>query len=250
MFTKKVVPLFLAGVLVFGAAAFAEVAPSDTQIQAAVTRQLQKKSQFKDVRASVQDGIVTLQGTTQTLKRKLDAEKAARKLDNVKSVRDLVQVAGAAVPDTELRDRLAKQLTYANYGYGHVFDVFMLGVKDGVVTLSGEAWDPYDRSSALDIVENTPGVKGLVDQVKVAPVSNYDNELRERLVRAIYGYSSLGQYALDPAAPIRILVDNGHVGLYGTVDNKMDRQLAFMRASEVFGAFSVENHLETAQVSR
>ncbi len=248
MLRKHIEALLLAGMLMFGAASIAETAPADGQIQAAVTKQLQKKSQFKDDRASVQDGIVTLQGTTQTLKQKLDAEKAARKQANVKAVRDLVEVAGS-VPDSKLRDNLVKQLTYANYGYSHVFDAFAVGVKDGVVTLSGEAWDPFDHSTAVGIVQTTPGVKGLVDQVKIAPNSIYDNELRERLVRAIYGYSSLSQYALDPAAPIRIVVDNGHVSLYGSVDNNMDRQLAFMRASQVFGAFSVQNHLQTANTT-
>ncbi len=248
MLRKQIEALLLIAVLAFGAAAFAETAPADAQIQEAVTQQLQKKSQFKDVRASVLDGIVTLQGTTPTLQQKLDAAKAARKQEHVKSVRDLVEVA-STVPDSQLRDNLLKQLTYANYGYGHVFDAFMVGVKDGVVTLSGEAWEPYDHSTAVAIVQTTPGVKALVDQVKVAPVSNFDNDLRLRLVRAIYGYSPLSQYGLDPAAPIRIVVDNGHVSLYGTVDNKMDSQMAFMRASQVFGAFSVQNHLQTANTT-
>jgi hyperosmotically inducible periplasmic protein len=43
--------------------------------------------------------------------------------------------------------------------------------------------------------------------------------------------------------PIRIVVDNGHVTLYGTVQSQMDKSIAGLRASGVFGAFSVDNKL-------
>jgi len=43
--------------------------------------------------------------------------------------------------------------------------------------------------------------------------------------------------------PIRIVVDNGHVTLYGTVESAMDKTIAGMRANAVPGAFSVENKL-------
>jgi osmotically-inducible protein OsmY len=54
----------------------------------------------------------------------------------------------------------------------------------------------------------------------------------------------LSKYAIDPAHPIRIIVANGHVTLYGAVDNKMDKEVAGIRANQLFGAFSVENKLE------
>jgi len=51
----------------------------------------------------------------------------------------------------------------------------------------------------------------------VSPVSQFDDNLRRRALRAIYGYSALGKYAIDPARPIRIIVENGHISLYGAV---------------------------------
>jgi hyperosmotically inducible protein len=88
-----------------------------------------------------------------------------------------------------------------------------------------------------------PGVKDVVNDVKVSPVSNFDDGLRRRALRAIYGSSALGRYAIDPARPIRIIVDNGHISLYGTVDSQMDKTIAGMRANQLFGTFSVENNL-------
>jgi hyperosmotically inducible periplasmic protein len=116
-------------------------------------------------------------------------------------------------------------------------------VKDGVVTLSGDAvWDP-PKDSALAIVARTPGVKDVVNDVKVLPVSGFDDSIRVRTARAIYRDSVLGRYASDPVDPIRIVVDNGHVTLYGTVQSAMDKTIAGIRAGAVSGSFSVENKL-------
>ena len=73
------------------------------------------------------------------------------------------------------------------------------------------------------------------------------DELRTRLYRAIYGDTVLSRYAMDPQKPIRIVVDNGHVTLYGAVSSALDKQLAGTRANGVSGVFSVDNQLVVAQ---
>jgi hyperosmotically inducible periplasmic protein len=242
--TTKFAALLLAATMALGPLALADT-NRDAEIQARLAAQLEKKSEFKDVRASTQDGIVTLQGTVDSYRHKLDAENKARKQDHVAGVRDLVTVAGPEVPDAVLRDKLAKKLAYDRVGFGNVFNVLTVGVSNGVATIGGEVRNPVDRESAIGEVVNTPGVKGVVENIKVAPASFYDDELRIRLARAIYRDPSLSRYGWDPQAPIRIVVDNGHVGLYGVVDNDFDRIRAGIRANEVAGVFSVENHLLT-----
>ena len=244
--TTKFASLLLAASMALSGLALADTG-RDAEIQARLAAELQRKSEFKDVHATTQDGIVTLQGTVDSYKHKLDAEKKARKQDHVAGVRDLVTVAGPEVSDIALRDKLAKKLAYDRVGFGNVFDLLTVGVSNGVVTIGGEVHEPMARGSAISEVVNTPGVKGVVDNIKVAPTSFYDDELRIRLARAIYRDPSLSRYGMDPQKPIRIVVDNGHVGLYGVVDNESDRTLAFLRASGVAGAFSVENHLLTSK---
>jgi osmotically-inducible protein OsmY len=252
MFTGKKITLaavMLAGSLLLSAVALADTASAayDGAIQAKVAEQLQKKSEFKDIRASVEDGIVTLSGATDSLKHKLDAAKKARKQEHVAGVRDLVQVAGPAVSDTELRDKLARKLAYDRVGFGNsnMFNLLTVKVENGVATIGGEVRRPWDKDSALAEAINTQGVKGVVDNVKVAPTSIYDDELRFRIARAIYRDPVLSRYALNPQAPIRIVVNGGHVGLYGVVNNELERTVAGIRANQVFGAFSVDNHLTT-----
>jgi osmotically-inducible protein OsmY len=216
----------------------------DNQIQTTVTQKLASKSQFENVKANVEDGIVTLTGTVDLYQRKLDAAKLARKTANAQGVRNLLSVAGPNVPDAQLEQKLAKQLRYVRVGYDNTFDYFALGVKDGVVTVEGQDRTGVGRDEALADIANMPGVKDVVDNVSVEPVSQFDDGLRVRAMRAIYRDSVLSKYAMDPARPIRIIVANGHVTLYGSVDSSMDKTIAGLKANQLFGAFSVENKLQ------
>ena len=59
----------------------------------------------------------------------------------------------------------------------------------------------------------------------------------------------LNRYAIDPALPIRIVVDNGRLSLYGTVDSNAAKEIAGIQANSVPGVFSVQNHLQVVKSS-
>ncbi len=221
----------------------------DNQIQNAVTQKLAAKSQFSGVKSSVEDGIVTLTGTVDLYQRKLDAAKTVRKTAKVQGVRNLITVAGPNVTDAQLEQNLAKKLRYVRVGYDSMFDYFAIGVKDGVVTVEGEDRTGVGRDEALADIALMPGVKDVIDNISLEPVSQFDDGLRLRALRAIYGDSVLSKYAMDPGRPIRIIVANGHVTLYGSVDSTMDKGIAGMRANQLFGAFSVDNKLQVEGTS-
>src|SRR5579864_996395 len=224
----------------------AETSPAsryDDPLQNAVTQKLASKSQYKNVKATVEDSIVTLTGTVDLYQRKLDAAKLARKIGHVQGVRNLVTVAGPDVPDAQLEQKLATKLRYVRVGYDNAFDYFALGVKDGVVTVEGQDRTGVGREEALADIANMPGVKDVVENISVAPVSTFDDGIRIQAMQAIYRDPVLSKYAMDPAHPIRIIVANGHVTLYGAVDSAMDKNVAGIRAGQVFGAFSVDNKL-------
>lgn len=234
--------------VLFGISAWAQSVGSgryDQQIQQEVTKALQSKDKWRSITASTDDGIVTLQGTARLLIDKLDAGKKVDKLEHVQGVRNHVEVEGN-VSDQQLQQELAEKLRYDRVGFGNVFNALSLSVQNGVVTVSGDVRDYPARDSAMAIVETTPGVKDVIDNINVLPTSPMDDELRIRVARAIYGNSSLSKYALDPAKPIRIVVDNGHVTLYGVVDSQMDKQIAEMQAKSVPNVFSVEDKLMVA----
>lgn len=205
------------------------------------------KSQFKDVKVSVEGGIATLTGTVSLFEYKRDAENRVRKAKGVTAVRNEIQVGGPNASDAELKSKLMEKLAYDRVGYGTTaFNAITVNVENGVVTLGGHAYSDVDKDSATSVVATCPGVKDVVDNIEVDPTSIMDDQTRLGVARAIYGYPSLNKYALDPAKPIRISVQNGHVELYGVVDSKADKDAAYLRASGVPGVFSVKNYLQVA----
>jgi hyperosmotically inducible periplasmic protein len=204
------------------------------------------KSQFKNVKVDVQNGIATLSGTVDLYEYKVDADKRVHKVKGVTAVRNDIEVAGPNVPDAELQAKLLEKLTYDRVGYGNVFNAITLSVQNGVVTLGGHARTDVDKDSALALVSTYPGVKEVNSEIQVDPVSMMDDRTRMAVARAVYGYPSLNKYAIDPAKTIRISVQNGNVELYGVVDTQADKETAFIRANGVPGVFSVKNYLQVA----
>jgi hyperosmotically inducible protein len=221
----------------------------DTQIENDVNKLLNSKDKWKEIKASTEDGIVTLTGSMKVRMDKMDLGKKVSKVDHVNGIRNHVEIS-TNVPDSELKEKLADKLRYDRVGYGILFNNLTLSVNNGVATIGGQVHDYPSRDSALAIAETMPGVKDVVDDIEVLPTSNLDDELRIRVARAIYGNNVLSRYALDPEKPIRIVVNNGHVSLYGVVDSEMDKNLAVMQAKSVPNVFSVDDHLMVATAEK
>ena len=242
----------LGGVLLLGGTMTTkaqDASTADATIQGDVKKVLDNKK-FKNVTVAVQGGTVTLTGTVDVYAEKEEADKKTHHRKNVKAVNNLIEVGGPTVEDVTLRNKLAEKLAYDRVGYGTTaFNSFTIGVENGVVTLGGMAYGPTDKDSALSLVSYYPGVKDVVDNIEVAPLSPMDDRIRLAEARAIYGTPQLNKYALDPAKPIRITVVNGNVVLSGVVDNQGDKDIANIKANGVSGVFKVVNNLQVAGAS-
>ena len=238
------IPAFL---LTLTLLATAQAQNNDAQLQADVTHALDKK-QFSAVHATVADGIVTLTGVVPLYADKEDADRRAHHRKNVKGVSNQIQIATGEVEDATLQRKLVEKVSTDRIGYGTTaFNSIGVAVHNGVVTLSGVAYGPVDKDTAVSDVANTIGVKDIVDDIEVAPNSPNDDRIRLQVYRAVYGFPSLNRYAIDPAKPIRITVINGKVTLTGVVDTKAESDAANIQANTVPGVFAVTNEL---QVSR
>jgi len=154
----------------------------------------------------------------------------------------------AAAADTAARKdfQVAKDVatTVDRYTQFTIFDDISAYVKDGVVTLTGRVTMPYKRNDIEKRVAKIDGVRSVKDEISVLPVSQFDDELRRRIARSIYGNSNFWNYAIMPNPPIHIVVEHGRVTLTGVVASNVDRMLAQSLATQ-FGAFSVTNALKT-----
>jgi osmotically-inducible protein OsmY len=125
-----------------------------------------------------------------------------------------------------------------------IFDDVNASVKDGVVTLTGRVTMPYKRDDIEHRVSKIEGVREVRNAIETLPVSQFDDELRYRISRAIYSNSNFWNYAIMANPPIHIVVEHGRVTLTGVVASDVDRMLARSLASG-FGAFTVKNELKT-----
>jgi osmotically-inducible protein OsmY len=222
-------------------------AQNDTNLQAEVINKALNKPNLKGVQVTAHDGAVTLTGTVPLFDLKEEADKRTHKIKGVKAVSNEIQVAGLNLPDSVLEAKLAKAISYDRVGYGTTpFNAISVQVQDGTATLAGDAYGPVDAASAVALAANTPGVKNVVNEVRVDPLSPMDDRSRMQLFRTIYGFPTLSKYAMDPAKPIRISVQNGNVTLHGVVDSQMDKDVAGIRANSVPGIFKVTNDLKVA----
>ena len=133
--------------------------------------------------------------------------------------------------------------------YYNVFDDLNYRVDNGVVVLSGEVTRPIVKQDAERAVKRLAGVTQVIDNIRVLPLSTFDNRIRAAEYRTIFGYAGLYRYAMGTQPSIHIIVDNGHVTLIGVVDNEADKNIANIRANMVSGVFSVTNNLRVAEKS-
>ena len=158
----------------------------------------------------------------------------------------MANVALAASIDTRKDFQVLKDVATSVERYTRftIFDDVSASVKDGVVTLTGKVTMPFKRDDIEKRVAKVNGVITVRDEITVLPVSLFDDELRYRIARSIYGHSNFWNYAIMVNPPIHIVVERGRVTLTGVVGSNVDRMLARSLATQ-FGAFSVTNELKT-----
>ena len=131
-----------------------------------------------------------------------------------------------------------------------IWDNVNFTVQDGNVVLAGEVSQPFKKAD-LTRIASVPGVASVTNDLKVLPLSNFDDQLRVQVARAIYRDSVLSRYAIQAVPPIHIIVENGRVTLEGVVNNEMEKNVAGIRASSAglsFGA--VTNNLQVENPSK
>lgn len=130
--------------------------------------------------------------------------------------------------------------------YLTLFDHLEYKINGSTVTLTGYAVNPTLKSDAGRVVKHIEGVTQVTNEIKVLPPSSMDNQIRRAEYRAIYGFAGLWKYAMGALPPVHIVVDSGHVSLYGVVDSESDKNLIGLRAKTVPNVFSVTNNLQVA----
>jgi len=148
--------------------------------------------------------------------------------------------ASGQISDRELAERVSEAIT--GYPLYTVFDSVDIGVENRAVTLAGRVTNPAKRQEIEQRVRRIDGIRSLVNEIGVLPVSQADDDLRYRVAHAIYGHPMFWIYAQMPVPPIHIVVERGRITLTGAADSEVQRSLAATLA-QVGGSFGVTNRI-------
>jgi hyperosmotically inducible periplasmic protein len=151
-----------------------------------------------------------------------------------------------------------------------VFDWITFGIQGKTLVLKGYASRPIIKDEAGRAVKNIEGIASVDNQIQVLSLSPNDDRIRAAVYNRIYTQPALSKYnanqgslarAIGPGGrigtmaggitnnpplgfhAIHIVVNNGHVTLFGIVNNKTDSEIAGVQANSAPGAFSVDNQL-------
>ena len=137
-------------------------ARQDQAILSATVKVIESRSEYKEVHAEVEDGIVTLTGKVELETSRVGLENKIRHIGFVAGVRNQIALFPPAVADEVLLHRLNATLKDAGYG-----DI-KVNVHNGAVAVTGMVRTERDRNRAMQLVRQTDGVREVQAELSVA----------------------------------------------------------------------------------
>jgi hyperosmotically inducible periplasmic protein len=142
---------------------------------------------------------------------------------------------------------IAKAITHEVRMYPRytIWDDVQFRVTNGQVELTGAVNQPFKKADLQRLVQRVNGVTSVTNDLKVLPLSQFDDRIRLQVARAVYRDPVLSRYAANPLPTIHIIVENGRVTLTGVVSTEMEKNVAGIRASGAGLSFGpVNNQLQ------
>ena len=216
---------------------------SDAMVKTLVEHRLIKHDLQREdnIQVSVEDHIVKLEGTVQSVAEKHWAKRLASRVEDVQRVENQLVIKVSDRSDQQIAEGVARSIR--RFVFYDIFDWIAGEVYNGVVTLKGSVREPWRKTDYERRAEAVAGVRQVDNKIEVLPTSIYDDQIRVAAARSIYGHPSFVRYANRSLPPIHIVVKNGKIALKGAVANKIERQLAGSLVRSGVLAFDVVNDL-------
>jgi len=237
--------LFVALTCVVIAAPVAAAAGQSAQAaRDAVVKELAREGDFRPITVTTDDqGRIVLTGEVRLLWTKSEAiRRATRAADGLDVVGNLTVRTEDTLPEAVFS---AVERAIRRYEYLTVFDYVSGSIRDGVVTLTGQVTSVRDISGDLvERVSKVRGVREIRNELEILPPFTSDDEIRNRLARAIFSRPNFERFAGMSSPPFRLIVRNGIVTLRGYVEGRAEFLEMQQIASQIPGIVRIENQLQ------
>jgi osmotically-inducible protein OsmY len=212
---------------------------SDHDIERLVSEELHWEPKVDDraIAVAAIDANVTLRGTVGSFREKRDAQKAATRIDGVKSVKNDLKVrllTEHGRGDADLRGDVLRALQLD----GSVPNTVDARVDDGWVTLTGTASRQYQREEADYVAGNIAGILGVDDQIDLRDPEPSAGDVAEGIRKAFKRSAKLD------ADHVSVDTYDGTVVLTGYVSSWVEHDEAIAAAWAARGVSKVDDHIE------
>src|SRR5262245_16651639 len=215
--------------------AIATLVEIDTRIRDLVMRELEWDAAVdaSAIGVAATDRTVTLTGYVDTYLCKLAAERAAKRVRGVRAVANDIDVRPkVGRTDADIARDVVRSLELRST----VPDNVQATVHHGYVTLTGEAMWEFQRLDAEKAVRHVRGVRGVVNRIRLAPMSAARN-VRHRIVEAFHRNANLDARHVTAHAAGDVVTLTGHVGTW------LQREIAERAAADAPGIRRVDNQI-------
>jgi osmotically-inducible protein OsmY len=144
------------------------LARSDTDLARAVRHALEWDVFLPDreIRSTVANGWVTLEGAVASMVDREDAEFAVRRLAGVKGVLNNIVVKATSLDAEAIRKSIEDSLERRADREARRIEI---SVRDGEVTLTGRVHSWPEKEAVLGAVRHAPGVRKVADRLRIEP---------------------------------------------------------------------------------
>ncbi len=203
-----------------------------------------------DIKIESKDGAVIMTGTVSSSYHKALAEETVVNLPGVKSVVNRLELKKnppSTNTDAWVRDNVVSTLLFHRSVSPSTTQI---EVKDGVVTLKGEASSESQKELTTEYAMDVEGVKDVNNEMTVATAEEKADDKKQTISEAIDDTSITAQVKMTllyhrstSGLKTKVETQNGVVTLTGEAKNAAEAALATKLAADVNGVNEVKNQM-------
>lgn len=251
---KTMFPLTLAAVVstMLLSSPLGRAADTDARIETAAAKSYVFKTYLKDdaIKTDAKNGVVTLTGTVADPSHKSLAENTVASLPGVKSVDNQLLVSGEQPvehSDAWIGLKVKTALLFHRNVRATKTDV---NVRDGIVTLSGEASSQAQKELTTEYAKDIDNVKSVNNEMTIAktpsaPDATMGDKIDDASITAQVKAALLSHRSTS-AIHTGVSTTDGVVTLTGVAKNDAEKSLVTKLATDIDGVISVVNNMTVA----